>query len=145
MASYNRVVLAGNLTRDVEIKYTPGGMAIADIGLAVNEKRKQGDQWVDEVSFFDVTMFGRTAEVAGEYLSKGSNILVEGKLKQETWEKDGQKRSKVKIICDRLVMLGSKQDGGGGSSSNSGGSRQKYEGYASSNADGIAEDGDIPF
>lgn len=92
-------------------------------------------------------MFGRTAEVAGEYLSKGSNILVEGRLKQETWEKDGQKRSKVKIICDRLVMLGSKQDGGGssGSSSKSSGSRQKYEGYASSNADGIAEDGDIPF
>lgn len=111
MASFCRVIVAGNVTRDIEIKYTQGGMAIADIGLAVNEKRKVNGEWVDEASFFDVTMFGRTAEIASEYLGKGSNILVEGRLKQETWEKDGQKRSKVKIVCDRLVMLGGKSSG----------------------------------
>ena len=135
MASYNRVVLAGNLTRDVEIKHTPGGMAIAEIGLAVNDRRKdQSGQWVDEVGFFDVTAFGRTAEVISEYLGKGSNVLIEGKLKFEQWEKDGQKRSKVKIICDKMVMLGSKKDSEGGN--------QSYGGYTSTPA---PADDEAPF
>lgn len=119
MASYNRVVLVGNLTRDVELRYTPSGTAVTDISMAVNERIKRNDQWVEEANFFDVTMWGRTAEVASEYLSKGSNVLVEGRLRQERWEQDGQKRSKVKVICEKMQMLGSK-GGGQGSSPSSG-------------------------
>lgn len=109
MPSYNRVVLMGNLTRDIELRYIPSGTAVADIGLAVNERVKKGDAWVDEANFFDITLFGRTAEIANEYLSKGSCILVEGRLKFEQWEKDGQKRSKVKVIADKMQMLGGNQ------------------------------------
>jgi single-strand DNA-binding protein len=113
MASYNRVILVGNLTRDVELRYIPSGTAVTDVGLAVSEKYKKNEQWVEETSFFDVTIWGRTAEIAAEYLSKGSNVLIEGKLKQDRWEQDGQKRSKVKVTCDRMQMLGSKPGSGG--------------------------------
>lgn len=113
MASFNRVVIVGNLTRDVELRYIPSGTAVTDITLAVNERVKRNDQWIEEANFFDVTLWGRTAEVAGEYLSKGSSVLIEGRLKQEKWEQDGQKRSKVKIIGERMQMLGSKGSGGG--------------------------------
>lgn len=113
MASFNKTIIAGNLTRDPEIKYLPSGTAVSDISIAVNDKRKnQAGEWVDDVSFIDVTFFGRSAEVLAEYTRKGSNVLVEGRLKQESWEKDGQKRSKVKIIAERMIMLGAKpQDG----------------------------------
>ena len=117
MASYNRVIIVGNLTRDVELRYIPSGTAVTDITLAVNERIKRNDQWVEEANFFDVTMWGRTAEVAAEYLSKGSNVLVEGRLRQEKWEQDGQKRSKLKVICDKMQRLGSKGEGQGGGSS----------------------------
>lgn len=107
MASYNRVVLIGNLTKNIHLKYTPGGLAISEINLAVNDKRKNKDgQWVDDVCYVDVTAFGRTAEVASEYLSKGSPVFIEGKLKLDRWEKDGQKRSKLYVVCDRLQLLG---------------------------------------
>ena len=93
MASFNRVILLGNLTRDVEVRYLQSGTAVADVGMAVNDRRKgQNGEWIDETTFVDVTLWGRTAEVAGEYLSKGSPLLVEGRLKYDTWEKDGQKR-----------------------------------------------------
>ncbi|KAA1259041.1 Single-stranded DNA-binding protein [Rubripirellula obstinata] len=106
MASYNRVIVVGNLTRDIELRYTPGGTAVADIAIAVNERRKSASgEWVEEVTFIDVTMWGRTAEVASEYLGKGSPILVEGRLKQERWESEGKKRSKLKVVCDRMQML----------------------------------------
>lgn len=116
MASYNRVILVGNLTRDIELRYTPGGTAVTDIGMAVNDRRKnQAGEWVDETTFVDVTLWGRTAEVAGEYLTKGSPILVEGRLKLDTWETDGQKRSKLRVVCDRMQMLGGRDSGNGGS------------------------------
>jgi single-strand DNA-binding protein len=112
MASYNRVILMGNITRDIELRYTPGGLAVTKVGLAVNDRRKnQAGEWVDETCFVDVTMFGRTAEIAGEYLSKGSPIFVEGKLRYETWEKDGQKHSKLSVVCDRLQFIGAKEGG----------------------------------
>ena len=114
MASYNRVVLVGNLTRDVELRFTPSGTAVTDISIAVNERVKRNEQWTDEVNYFDITLWGRTAEVAGEYLSKGSSILIEGRLKLDRWEQDGQKRSKIKIIGEKMQMLGGK--GGGGAS-----------------------------
>ena len=109
MASFNRVVLVGNLTRDVELRHISNGTAVTDIGLAVNDRVKRNNEWVDEVSFFDCTMWGRTAEVASEYLQKGSQILIEGRLKQERWEDgEGNKRSKVKVTVDNMQMLGSK-------------------------------------
>ena len=119
MASYNRVVLVGNLTRDVELRFTPQGTAVTDISLAVNERVKRNDQWVEEANFFDITLWGRTAEVAGEYLSKGSSILIEGRLKLDRWEQEGQKRSKIKIIGEKMQMLGSRGGGGGSSPANS--------------------------
>lgn len=115
MASYNRVILLGNMTRDVELRYTQGGTAVTDIGLAVNDRRKsQTGEWVDETTFVDVTLWGRTAEVASEYLGKGSPILVEGRLKLDSWETEGQKRSKLRVVCDRMQMLGGNSGGGGG-------------------------------
>ena len=114
MASFNRVILVGNLTRDPELRYISTGTAVTDLGLAVNDRVKRNEQWVDEVNFFDITLWGRTAEVANEYLSKGSSVLIEGRLKYDTWEKDGQKRSKVKIIGEKMQMLSGKTGGGGG-------------------------------
>ena len=115
MASFNRVILLGNLTRDPELRYLPSGMAVTDIGLAVNDRRKgQNGEWVEETTFVDVTLWGRTAEVASEYTSKGSPILIEGRLKLDSWETpDGQKRSKLKVVGERLQLLGTKGQGGG--------------------------------
>lgn len=139
MASFNRVILMGNLTRDIEIKYLQSGMAVADVGLAVNDRRKnQTGEWIEETTFVDVTMWGRTAEVAGEYLSKGSPILIEGRLKYDTWEKDGQKRSKLSVVCERMQMVGSKGGGAGGGGGGGGGRGQNQ------NYDSGSEYGDAP-
>ena len=119
MASYNRVILVGNLTRDPELRYIPSGTAVSEIGMAVNDRVKRNDQWVDEATFVDVTLWGRTAEVANEYLSKGSSVLIEGRLKLDTWEKDGQKRSKLRVVADRMQMLGGRDGGSGGGRSRS--------------------------
>ena len=116
MASFNRVVLVGNLTRDPEMRTLPSGLAVSDIGLAVNDRKKNavGD-WVDEVTFIDITLWGRQAEIACEYLTKGSPALIEGRLKLETWEDktDGHKRSKLKVIGEKIVLLRGRNDGGG--------------------------------
>ena len=121
MASFNRVILVGNLTRDPELRYVPSGMAVTDIGLAVNDRRKgaNGD-WVEEVTFVDVTLWGRKAEIACEYLNKGAPALIEGRLKLDTWEKDGKKNSKLKVVGERLQLLGSKGGSGGGTGSRGG-------------------------
>jgi single-strand DNA-binding protein len=117
MASFNRVILLGNLTRDAELRYTPSGTAVTDIGLAVNDRRKGANgEWIEEVTFVDVTLWGRTAEIASEYLGKGSPALIEGRLKLDTWEKDGKKNSKLKVIGERLQLVGSKSGGSGGRS-----------------------------
>jgi single-strand DNA-binding protein len=115
MASFNRVILIGNLTRDPELRYLQSGMAVVDLGLAVNDKRKNAaGEWVDETTFVDVTLWGRTAEVAGEYLTKGSPVFIEGRLKLDTWETDGQKRSKLKVVCEKMQLIGAKGQGGQG-------------------------------
>jgi single-strand DNA-binding protein len=115
MASFNRVILIGNLTRDIELRYLQSGMAVADVGLAVNEKRKNANgEWIEETTFVDVTVWGRTAEVMSEYLSKGSPVFIEGRLKYDTWEgQDGQKRSKLKVTCDRMQLIGAPRGQGG--------------------------------
>jgi single-strand DNA-binding protein len=115
MASFNRVILLGNLTRDPQVRYTPGGTAVSEIGLAVN--RTWFDQKTnsrrEEVTFVDVTLWGRQAEVAGEYLSKGRQVLVEGRLQLDTWEdkESGQKRSKLRVVCENMTMVGGRGEG----------------------------------
>ena len=120
MPSFNRVILMGNLTRDPEMRYLPSGKAVTEIGLAVNDRRKSpsGD-WVDETTFVEITLWERQAEIASEYLSKGSPALIEGRLKLDTWETDGQKRSKMRVVGDRVVLLGNRSGGDGGSYSRS--------------------------
>lgn len=107
MASFNRVILLGNLTRDIELKYTQTGLAVTEVGVAVSDRRKnQAGEWVEETTFVDVTLWGRTAEVASEYLSKGSPIFIEGRLKLDSWESEGQKRYKLRVVGERMQMLG---------------------------------------
>ncbi|MFM8496900.1 MAG: single-stranded DNA-binding protein [Planctomycetia bacterium] len=115
MASFNRVVLLGNVTRDPELRYISNGTAVTDIGLAVNDRRKTATgEWVEETTFVDVTLWGRTAEIAGEYVTKGSPLLIEGRLKLDTWEKDGKKNSKLRVVGEKMQLLGSRSGGGGG-------------------------------
>jgi single-strand DNA-binding protein len=117
MASFNRVILLGNLTRDPELRYIPSGTPVTDIGLALNDRYKNSaGEWVEQTTFVDVTLWGRTAEVASEYLSKGSPVLIEGRLKLDTWEtNDGQKRSKLRVTGDRMQLLPTGGPRGGGS------------------------------
>lgn len=146
MASYNRVVLVGNLTRDVDLRYTPSQTAVTDIGLAVNDRVKRNNEWVDETTFVDVTLWGRQAEVANEYLSKGAPVLIEGRLKLDTWEQEGQKRSKLRVVGEKMQMLGSRSGGGGGQSG--GGSRPQSGGQMQPGGQGDyagAGYGDVPM
>jgi len=132
MASFNKVILMGNVTRDPEVRYTPGGTAVTDVGLAVNRfwMDKQSNERKEETTFVDVTLWGRTAEIAGEYLSKGRPCLIEGRLQLDQWEdkETGQKRSRLKVVGDSLQLLGGRGDsdggGGGHSQPSSGASRQ---------------------
>jgi single-strand DNA-binding protein len=120
MASLNNVVLLGNLTRDPEVRYTPSGTPVATLGLAVNNRMKQGDEWKDDPCFIDVVVFGKQAESCGEYLSKGQPVLVEGRLRYRTWEgQDGQKRSKHEVSAFRVQFMpkGGRAPGSGGLSS----------------------------
>lgn len=118
MANLNKVLLMGNLTRDPQVRYTPGGTAVAEIGVAVNRSwfDKQANARREEVTFVDVTLWGREAEVAGEYLAKGRPIFIEGRLQLDTWDdkQTGQKRSKMRVVCEHMQMLGSRGEGGGG-------------------------------
>jgi single-strand DNA-binding protein len=158
MASYNRVILIGNLTRDPELRYIPSGTAVTEVGLAVNDRRKDASgQWIKETIFVDVTLWARTAEVASEYLSKGSPVLIEGRLKLDTWEKDGKKNSKLRVVGEKIEMLGSRGSGSG-SGGGGGGSRGSDTGYNQSSDDAgsydsqaagaeaaTGPDDDIPF
>ena len=119
----------GNLTRDPESHYIQSGMAVTDVGLAVNDRRKTATgEWVEEVTFVNVTVWGRQAETVGEYLTKGSPVLFEGRLKLDTWEKDGQKHSKLKVVCERMQMLGGRGGQGGGGERPQGGARPAQRG-----------------
>lgn len=127
MASYNRVILMGNVTRDIQLKYTSAGTPVTEVGMAVNDRRKsQNGEWIDETTFVDVTFWGRTAEVASEYLSKGSPVFVEGRLKLDTWEKDGQKNYKLRVVCDRMQLLGGRGDSPRSATGQSTTSRNEY-------------------
>ena len=109
MADINRVTIIGRLTKDAEVTYTPGGMAIASLSLAINRSTKgQDGKWYDEANYFDVKVFGKQADSLKPYLTKGKQIGVDGYLKQERWEKDGQKKSRVIINANDIQLLGGK-------------------------------------
>ena len=140
MASLNKVLLLGNLTRDPELRYTPSGTPVSSFGLAVNRRYRQGEEWKDDVCFIDIVTFGRQAETVGEYLSKGSMALVEGRLQWRSWENEaGQKRTKHEVVAMNVqFMPRTREEGAGQSDFN-----------ASESPAGIdtplSEDDDIPF
>src|SRR5215813_5346214 len=106
MANFNKVILLGNLTRDPELRYTPSGTPVASFGLAVNQRSGQGDERREEVCFVDIVAFGRQAETASEFLSKGRAALIEGRLQWRSWEgQDGQKRSKHEVVAERIQFM----------------------------------------
>lgn len=113
MPNLNTVMLMGNLTRDPEVRYTPKGTAVGDIGLAVNRRVKDGDEWKDEVTFIDVTIWSQSAEYAQKYLTKGTPVFVQGRLQIDQWEdkESGQKRSKLKVVAESIQGL-QKAEGG---------------------------------
>ena len=112
----NSVTLVGRLTRDAELSYLQSGTAVAAMSVAVNRSRRDGDQWINEVNYFDVSYFGKPAESVKPYLTKGKQIAVQGALKQDRWEKDGQKFSKVRIMANSIELLGGRSDGASPSS-----------------------------
>lgn len=112
MADVNRVIEIGHLTRDEELKYTPGGMAIGNISIAVNRRVKKGQEWVDESNYFDVVIFGKQAESLQRFLTKGKQIAVDGFLKQDRWQdQNGANKSAVKIVANDIQLLGGKDSG----------------------------------
>ncbi len=106
MADINHVVLVGRLTRDAELKYTSNGSAVSKFSLAINRRKKSGDQWTEEVSFFNVVVWGRVAEALNPYMLKGKQVGVQGELRQNRWEQDGQPRSRVEITAFNIQLLG---------------------------------------
>jgi single-strand DNA-binding protein len=118
MADVNHVIIIGRLTRDAELKYTNGGFAISNFSIAVNRRRKNGDQWVEEASFFEINLYGKAAESLKPYLTKGKQVAIDGELRQDRWEQDGQTRSKVVIAASNVQLLGGNTGGSGSPSSN---------------------------
>ena len=145
MANFNKVMLMGNLTRDPELKYLPSGMAVTNLGLAVNRNwtdRESGEKR-EEVCFVDLEAWGRTAETMNEYLQKGRTVFIEGRLRQQRWETDdGQNRSKHVVVIDSFQFVGGRQDG-----SEQGGYSQPGEAAPQSSASDAspATEDDIPF
>jgi single-strand DNA-binding protein len=141
----NKVFLMGNLTRDVELKYTSGNQAVANFGVAVNRRYKAGDgELREEVTFVDLEAWGRTAENLGKFFSKGRPIFIEGRLKLDTWEdQQGNKRSKMRVVVENFQFVDSKSDGGGGGG---GGRREGARSSAPVHDDAPEiDDDDIPF
>ena len=154
MVSMNKTFLAGNLTRDPELRYTPGGTAVAQFGMAVNRRFKNRDgQMQEEATFVDIEVWGRQAETTSEYLSKGSPALIEGRLKLDTWEskQTGEKRSKLRVVGERVQFLGGRGSRGQSSGSgrySKGGERGGPQAPRGENTGGPGElppDSDIPF
>jgi len=154
MANLNRVLLIGNLTRDPEVRYTPKGTAVADIALAINRviPSDEGERR-EEVTYIDVTLWSRQAEVAEQYLKKGRPVFIEGRLQLDTWDdkQTGQKRSKLKVVGEAMQLLGSRQEGDSSSHGSGGGSQKRPAAQAPAprpeprDPDLDAEPDDIPF
>jgi single-strand DNA-binding protein len=144
MADINHVTLIGRLTRDAELKYTSSGQAVCKFSVAVNRRKKQGEQWVDEPNFFDIVLWGRQGESLNQYLLKGKQVGIDGELRQDRWEQDGQNRSRVEIVANNLQLLGgSAGSAGNGGTSSSFANRQETTAAADSGGDNFTDD--IPF
>ncbi|MCB1098081.1 MAG: single-stranded DNA-binding protein [Verrucomicrobiae bacterium] len=145
MASFNKVMLMGNLTRDPEVRYTPKGTAVTDLGIAVNRKFRVEDEMREEVTFVDITFWGRKAEVIAQYMKKGGGIFIEGRLQMDSWDDrtTGKKRYQLKVIGETFEFVGSSGGGGGsGSGSSGGGSYNSGGGYGGNEgASQSAQDG----
>ena|SRR2546423_5315285 len=148
MASFNKVILLGNLTRDPEVRYTPKGTAVTELGMAVNRVyTAENGEKREETTFVDVTLWGRTAEIAGEYLKKGRPVFIEGRLQLDTWDdkQSGQKRSKLKVVGEGLQLLGGRPSGGGGGGDEEGGSRSSRPAPPPKAAASEPDEDEIPF
>ena len=153
MADINHVVLVGRLTRDAELKYTTGGQAVCKFSIAINRRRKNGDQWEDEANYFEIVLWGRQGEALNQYLVKGKSVGVEGELRQDRWQQDGQNRSKVEIVANNIQLLGGNPGGqGSGTGSGNQGFYQNNRGENAppehDNAKSVQDDhftDDIPF
>ena len=145
MVDINHVILIGRLTRDAELKYTSGGQAVCKFSIAVNRRKKNGDNWEDEANFFDIVVWGRQGESLHPYLVKGKMVGVDGELRQDRWQQDGQNRSKVEIVANNLQLLGGGVPGDRKNSQNSASPETANDtpSYNSSKDDGFADD--IPF
>jgi single-strand DNA-binding protein len=144
VATFNKVILLGNLTRDPELRYTPQGSAVCEFALALNYQytNKQTGQKVEEVSFIDIVAWGKTGEICAEYLKKGRQVMVEGRLKQDRWEaQDGKKMSKVRVTAENVQFVGSRPagEGGGGGGGKGGGAPAPEDGPPP------GQEEDIPF
>src|SRR5690242_11646810 len=147
MASFNKVILLGNLTRDPEVRYTPKGSAVCDLGLAVNRSYTlDSGEKREEVTFVDVVLWARLAEIAGEYLKKGRPVFIEGRLQLDTWDdkQSGQKRSKLRVIGETMQLLGGRPPG---TSGGEGGESRSAKTTPPPKAAGAAapDDDEIPF
>ena len=152
MASFNKVILMGNLTRDPELRYTPSGLAIASIGIAINRRKKDQDgNQKEEVTFVDITAFDKQAEMIGQYFQKGKGIHIEGRLKFDQWEdkNTGQKRSRLGVVLERFSFIGDGQSDGGSPAPQQSAPQQSAPPPPSQPADGPPVDGpgddDVPF
>jgi single-strand DNA-binding protein len=150
MASFNKVILLGNLTRDPEVRYTPKGSAVCDLGLAINRNYTlDSGEKREEVTFVDVVLWSRLAEIAGEYLKKGRPVFIEGRLQLDTWDdkQSGQKRSKLRVIGETMQLLGGRPPGAGGGAE--GGEERAPRGKTTAPppkpAAGAPDDDEIPF
>jgi len=128
MADLNRVTLVGRLTRDAELKSISTGTAVCKFGIAVNRAIKSGDEWKEEASFFDVVLWGRRGEALHQYLTKGKTVGVDGELRQDRWQQDGQNRSRVEIVASNIQLLGGNPGASGGGGSGYGGGGPSYGG-----------------
>jgi len=151
MPNLNKVMLIGNVTRDPEVKYTPKGTAVAEVGLAISRTfTPEGGEKREETTFVDITFWGRQAEIVGEYAKKGKPIFVEGRLQLDSWEDktSGQKRTKLRVVGEGLQLLGARPGGGGGGDEDESRPAQKFSKPAAKPAPAASsgpEDDDIPF
>ena len=143
MANVNKVILIGNVTRDPEVKFTPKGSAVADLGLAINRNYTlDNGEKREETTFVDVELWGRLAEIAGEYAKKGRPIYIEGRLRMDTWEDkaSGQKRSRMKVVGENLQLLGGRPSGGGTGPDEEGSGHQESRPQRTSRPAGVASE-----
>ncbi len=154
MANFNKVILLGNLTRDVELRHTQSGMALAKFGMAINRKWSQNGEQKESTCFVDLTAWGKQAELLSQYVKKGSQLFIEGRLEYSTWEsQEGGKRSKLEVVVENFQFVGSarggEEGGGGGGPRRSGGRssapREQEAGGGGGGGGGDVDYGDIPF